>query len=212
MLPLISVCYFRLTKQMENDFETLIASFIKDRVGICNNFISDNLANNLKQNLLELLKSKLLINAGTGNDEKLAFNALVRSDAIYWLDRKHENKYENEFFDQIDDFIKYLNRSCFAGITGYEFHYSLYEIGSFYKKHLDQFQNNSKRQYSLISYLNPDWQEQDGGQLLIHQKNDNKRIAPMNGKTVLFKSNELVHEVLVTNKRRMSVTGWLKRG
>jgi len=55
------------------------------------------------------------------------------------LDRGHENEYENDFLDQIDDFIKYLNRSCFAGITSYEFHYSLYEIGSFYKRHLDQF-------------------------------------------------------------------------
>lgn len=197
---------------MENDFETLIASFIKDRVGVCDHFISDDLANNLKQNLLFLLKDKKLSSAGTGNAEKLEHNSLVRSDSIFWLDRKHQNKNENEFFDQIEDFIKYLNESCFAGITGYEFHYSLYEVGSFYKKHLDQFQNNSDRQYSMISYLNLDWQEKDGGQLLIHQKDNDIRIKPINGKTVLFKSNELFHEVLVANKRRMSVTGWLKRG
>jgi SM-20-related protein len=197
---------------MENDFETLIASFIKDRVGVCDHFISDDLANNLKQNLLSLVKDKQLLAAGTGNAEKLEHNSLVRSDSIFWLDRKHQNKYENEFFDHIEDFIKYLNESCFAGITGYEFHYSLYEVGSFYKKHLDQFQNNSDRQYSMISYLNLDWQEKDGGQLLIHQKDKDIRIKPINGKTVLFKSNELFHEVLVANKRRMSVTGWLKRG
>jgi SM-20-related protein len=29
---------------------------------------------------------------------------------------------------------------------------------------------------------------------------------------VFFKSDELLHEVLLTNERRMSVTGWLKRG
>ena len=30
------------------------------------------------------------------------------------------------------------------------------------------------------------------------------------GKTVFFKSSELAHEVLLTNKARMSITGWLK--
>jgi SM-20-related protein len=32
----------------------------------------------------------------------------------------------------------------------------------------------------------------------------------MSGKSVFFKSSELVHEVLTTNKPRMSITGWLK--
>lgn len=209
-LPLILVCHFRLYA-MEKDFETLIASFIENKVGISNHFLSDDLANHLKQNLLSLFDDKLLTVAGTGNAEKLNHNSAVRSDSIYWLDRKHENKYENEFFDQIEDFIKYLNKSCYAGITGYEFHYSLYEKGSFYKKHLDQFQNNTSRQYSLISYLNADWIQSDGGQLMIHQPNNNQTISPTQGKTVFFKSNELLHEVLVTQQRRMSITGWLKR-
>jgi SM-20-related protein len=197
---------------MENDFEVLIASFIENRVGISDHFLSDNLANHLKERLLVLVNQKLLLAAGTGNAEKLDYNSEIRSDSIYWLDRKHENKFENEFFDHIDEFIKYLNKSCYTGITGYEFHYSLYETGSFYKQHLDQFQSNSNRQYSMISYLNSDWQERDGGQLLIHKKDGDKKISPTQGKTVLFKSNELLHEVLVTNQRRMSVTGWLKRG
>ncbi len=152
-----------------------------------------------------------MVVAGTGNDGKLTHDNKVRGDSIYWLDRKHEDVYENEFFDQIDDFIKYLNRSCFAGITNYEFHYSLYETGSFYQKHLDQFQDNSSRKYSMISYLNTDWQAIDGGELLIYQSYNNKKITPTQGKTVFFKSNELQHEVLVTKERRMSITGWLKR-
>jgi SM-20-related protein len=197
---------------MENSFETLIASYIENKVGISEHFLSDELANNLKQNLLSLNDDNQLLAAGTGNDTKLVHNAKVRSDTIYWLDKKHNNVHENAFFVQIEAFILYLNQSCFAGITGYEFHYSLYEKGSFYKKHLDQFQDNSNRQFSMISYLNSNWQTQDGGELLIHQTNNNQTIAPTQGKTVFFKSNELEHEVLETNERRMSVTGWLKRG
>ena len=163
---------------MEKDFETLIASFIENNIGICNHFLSDELSNHLKQNLVELFDDKLLMAAGTGNAEKFNHNNSVRSDSIYWLDRRHDNMYENDFFDHIEGFIKYLNMSCYAGITACEFHYSLYEKGSFYKKHLDQFQNNSSRQYSLISYLNADWQTKDGGELMIYQKENNQTISP----------------------------------
>lgn len=196
---------------MENNFEALIASYIENSVGISEHFLSDELANHLKENLLSLNRKNLLLTAGTGNAEKLTHNTLVRSDVIYWLDKKNNNPYENEFFVQIEAFIDYLNASCYAGITGYEFHYSLYEAGSFYSKHLDQFQDNSSRQFSMISYLNANWEEKDGGELLIHQLKNNQMISPTQGKTVFFKSNELEHEVLLTQERRMSVTGWLKR-
>lgn len=195
---------------MENSFEALIATYIENKVGISEHFLSTNLANNLKQNLIALNQKSLLMTAGIGNSEKVSYDTAIRSDSIYWLDKKHNNAFENEFFAQIEEFILYLNQSCYAGITGYEFHYSLYESGDFYLKHLDQFKNNPSRKYSMISYLNSDWQESDGGELLIHQLDNNQKISPTQGKTVFFKSDELVHEVLVTQNTRMSITGWLK--
>lgn len=195
---------------MDTDFETLITSFIATNIGIADNFLSEKLSNHLKENLLSLNKQNRLLPAGTGQAETLSHNSEVRSDTIYWLDREHNNAYENEFFDRIEDFIEFLNRSCYAGINSYEFHYSLYEPGSFYKKHRDQFQTNAGRKYSMISYLNADWLKEDGGELLIQQSNSEQSISPTQGKTVFFKSNELIHEVLPTQQRRMSVTGWLK--
>jgi Rps23 Pro-64 3,4-dihydroxylase Tpa1-like proline 4-hydroxylase len=196
---------------LEKDFDRLIAGYLENNIGISDDFLSNGLAEQLRQNLLRVYQQKLLSAAGTGNAGKLSHNTDVRSDSIYWLDRKHESACENDFFDRIEDFIRYLNETCYAGITGYEFHYSLYETGSFYKKHLDQFKDNNKRQYSMISYLNTHWQESDGGQLLVQQENGDQKISPTHGKTVFFKSSELVHEVLVTHTPRMSVTGWLKR-
>ncbi|MDD2821778.1 MAG: 2OG-Fe(II) oxygenase family protein [Flavobacterium sp.] len=195
---------------MENNFEALIATFIENKVGISEHFLSTKLANSLKQNLIALNQKSLLMAAGIGNSDKLSYDGAIRSDSIYWLDKKHNNAFENEFFAQIEAFILYLNQSCYAGITGYEFHYSLYESGDFYLKHLDQFKNNPSRKYSMISYLNSNWQESDGGELLIHQADHNQKISPTQGKTVFFKSDELVHEVLVTQNTRMSITGWLK--
>jgi Rps23 Pro-64 3,4-dihydroxylase Tpa1-like proline 4-hydroxylase len=195
---------------MENSFEALIATYIENKVGISEQFLGTELANNLKQNLLDLNAKSLLMDAGIGNSAKVTYDGAIRSDSIYWLDKEHDNAFENEFFVKIEAFIAYLNLSCYAGITGYEFHYSLYEKGDFYLKHLDQFKNNPSRKYSMISYLNADWKESDGGELLIHQLNNNQKISPTQGKTVFFKSDELVHEVLVTQNTRMSITGWLK--
>jgi SM-20-related protein len=196
---------------MEDSFEALIASYIATKVGVVENFIELSLSKHLISNLLMLHQNKLLVPAGIGNVQKLQQNQLVRNDIIYWLDRKNNNIYENEFLTQIEAFICYLNESCYAGITGYEFHYSLYEKGAFYRKHLDQFQDNSSRQFSLISYLNCEWEIADGGELCIYQENNIQKISPTNGKTIFFKSSELVHEVLTTQKQRLSITGWLKR-
>ena len=62
----------------------------------------------------------------------------------------------------------------------------------------------------MIMYLNAGWKKEDGGELCIYHPDCDQHIAPENGTTVFFKSSELAHEVLVTNKPRMSITGWLK--
>jgi Rps23 Pro-64 3,4-dihydroxylase Tpa1-like proline 4-hydroxylase len=175
----------------EKDFETIIDSYIKNQIGISDSFLDDELAGHLKENIIQLHEQQLMQEASVGNEELKNTNTKIRGDAIYWLDRKHKNPYENEFFDRIDAFVSHLNSSCYAGINSYEFHYTLYTPGTFYKRHKDQFKNNSSRQFSIISYLNEDWTINDGGQLLIQLPNDEQLINPTGGKTVFFKSNEL---------------------
>lgn len=194
---------------LEEIFNKLINSFIDDKVGIADNFLSATLALHLKENLIALYAQKQLRSAGTGNDTVVQ-DKLFRSDIIYWLDRAHNDPHENVFFDLMDSFVSYLNATCYTGITGYEFHYTLYEEGSFYKKHIDQFRTNDSRQYSMIMYLNADWKEGDGGELCIYHSDHTQDISPVNGKSVFFKSSELAHEVLLTHRPRMSITGWLK--
>ncbi len=195
---------------MQANFDTLINSFIADEVGIAENFLSVPLAAFLKQNLLALYKSDKLHNAGTGNATVILQDKMVRSDKIHWLDPLRENLHETSFFKLMDSFIKYLNDTCYTGITGYEFHYTLYEKGSFYKTHFDRFKNNSSRAYSMVMYLNADWKQADGGELCIHHSDHLQNISPMNGKCVFFKSSNLLHEVLLTHEPRLSITGWLK--
>ena len=197
---------------MQSTFDSLINSFIENQVGLADHFLSEPLAAHLKENLNALFADNRLHSAGIGNNTSLVQDKRVRGDLIYWLDRAHNDPHENDFFDLMDRFVVYLNASCYAGITGYEFHYALYEKGAFYKRHLDQFRNDKNRSISMIMYLNSDWQEKDGGELCVYHSDYVQTIAPLNGKCVFFKSSELEHEVLLTHQPRLSITGWLKTG
>ncbi len=195
---------------LEQAFEGIVSSFLENRVGLSEDFLMKDLSAKLKENLLKLFLEKQFKVAGIGNDSKFQTKKSIRSDVIYWLDRKHDDAHENVFFDWMDAFVKYLNRTCYTGITGYEFHYAYYAEGSFYKRHLDQFKDNQSRAFSMIMYLNEDWVSADGGELCIYHKDVSQIISPMNGKCVFFKSSELEHEVLLSHKPRMSITGWLR--
>jgi SM-20-related protein len=166
-------------------FDELIDSYLATNVGTVKNFLSPILSAHLVDNINLLYADDRLLSAGTGNNLLVTHNKLTRNDKIYWLDRLHNNSYENEF------------------------HYTLYETGSFYKRHLDNFKHNGTRAFSMIMYLNIDV---DGGSLRIYQDDSSQDITPNAGKSVFFKSDELEHEVLVTRLPRMSITGWLKTG
>ena len=195
---------------MSEQFDILIDSYLNDKIGIAPAFLTEKLSNGLLQNIIQLQKGDLMTNAGIGNEAVKDAGQKMRGDKIYWLDKKHDNNYEKEFLQHVENFIDHLNRTCYAGINAYEFHYAVYEEGSFYKRHKDQFKNNSNRKYSLISYLNKDWLEEDGGQLQVYQHDAVQTIQPHAQTAVLFKSDETEHEVTKANRSRMSITGWLK--
>lgn len=195
---------------MQIAFEALITSFIDQNVGLSKDFLGNLLSSQLRNNLLKTLKENKFQEAGIGNNSKLLRDKLIRSDKIYWLDRSNNDIHENSFFDVMDQFVTYLNETCYTRISGYEFHYAFYDTGSFYKRHLDQFKNDKNRSFSLIMYLNEDWQESDGGALCIYHAGFSQMIFPNNGSCVFFKSDELEHEVLLNHRPRLSITGWLK--
>ena len=195
---------------MNEQFDLLIDSYLSDQVGIAPDFLSQKLSAGLQQNILQLQQDELMKAAGIGNKEIKDAGQQMRSDKIYWLDKKHDNAFENEFLQQAEEFIERLNSTCYAGINAYEFHYAVYEAGSFYKRHKDQFKNNDNRKFSLITYLNDNWLDADGGQLQVYRDELMQQIQPHAKTAVLFKSDETEHEVIKANRSRMSITGWLK--
>ena len=196
---------------MINPFDLLIDSYLENNIGIDPGFLSEKLSAGLQQNILQLQRDDMLSIAGIGNDALQDHNQKMRGDKIYWMDKSHDNIHEQEFLQLIDNFIERLNSTCYTGINAYEFHYAVYEEGSFYKKHRDQFKNDSNRKYSLISYLNENWLEEDGGQLMVYQDASTQKISPRSQTAVFFKSDEMEHEVMQSNRTRMSISGWLKQ-
>ena len=195
---------------MSSPFDTLINSYIDTRAGIDPFFISETLADGLSAHILKLQQAGLLHAAGTGNGEKKGIHESIRNDKICWLNHSNHNSFEQEFLQQADAFIAYLNQTCYTGINACEFHYAVYDCNSFYKRHLDQFRTNGNRKFSLITYLNKGWTDEDGGQLHIYNEAHTERILPHARTAVFFKSDELEHEVTLTHRQRLSVTGWLK--
>jgi SM-20-related protein len=211
-IALLTVRYrvVKIKLSVQKIFDHLVDSYLEHNTGLTDYFLDKDLSNHLTDNLLLLYSSQELVPASIGQKKSLRTDGLLRSDKIFWLDRSHQDIHENTFFDVVDEFVAFLNRSCFTGITRYEFHYALYEKGNFYRRHLDQFKEDKGRAFSMIIYLNDEWKEEDGGGLVIYHDTHEQHILPDKQKCVFFKSSELEHEVLITHRPRMSITGWLR--
>ena len=196
---------------MTQHFDLLIDTYLENNIGIDPLFLPVALCEGLQENILTLQREGKMIPAQVGNAVHKDPHQNMRSDKIYWMDKAHGNSFENEFLLIAENFVKHLNMTCYTGINDFEFHYALYEAGSFYKRHKDQFKNDSNRKYSLISYLNDGWTDEDGGQLCIYQQEVAQTVLPHSQTTVFFKSDEMEHEVTKANRNRMSITGWLKQ-
>jgi SM-20-related protein len=190
-------------------YEKLIQGLLEKGIGSVDNWFSQDELDCLRKSLLGLYENDYFHLAGIGNKDNLRAVKKIRNDRVYWLNNSASTDCERQFFRKVDDFVDYLNRTCFAGIREYEFHYAVYEKGSFYLKHVDQFKNDSRRKYSLVAYLTDNWQAGDGGELLLYPGDTTAVIEPVPGRMILFNST-LPHEVLISKKQRLSLTGWLK--
>ncbi|RZA26891.1 MAG: 2OG-Fe(II) oxygenase [Proteobacteria bacterium] len=139
----------------------------------------------------------------------------VRSDSTLWLEKDDAQASVQAWLLAIDEVRVSLNQALFIAAVDFNSHFSCYEIDGFYQKHLDKFQGKSTRVLSIILYLNEGWITGDHGELLIYEQLNSQKleasIKPEMGTLVIFDSETVTHEVRRTNRRRLSVTGWLTR-
>ncbi len=196
-------------------YEKVIDDLMAQQYSIADDFFTAEEVASLRRSLINKYHENSFKKSAIGNkgDEKII--DAVRGDFILWLDEEKADEAERQFFTKINDFTDYLNRTCFMGIAEKEFHYAVYPEGTFYKRHLDTFQNDSRRKLSMVCYLNDeDWKPEYGGELSIYiNENGTEReekVYPLQGRMVIFESRVLEHEVKPVKKERLSITGWLK--
>lgn len=157
----------------------------------------------------KLAKADMLKKAGIGKLAGLNVDSSQRSDLIHWIGEDETIDATAIFLLATDELIIELNRHLYLGIRDMECHYTSYPSGAFYKKHVDRHHSGSTRVVSFVLYLNKNWKVSDGGQLRVYRDNQSFEDAqPHAGTLAIFLSGK-EHEVLVTNRERMSITGWM---
>ena len=192
-------------------FETIIEGIVNKQYVVVDDFFLAEEVTLLKNGLLDVLHQQAFKKSAIGNrtDEKVI--EAIRGDYIFWLDEQTDTPASALFFKKVNDLVAYLNATCFLGIAEKEFHYALYPEGTFYKRHLDVFQNDQRRRLSLVCYLNDEnWLPEFGGELVIYKDSGDVTIFPERGRVVIFDSQTLEHEVKPVQQKRYSITGWLK--
>lgn len=186
-----------------------VDALANDDFVIIDDFISDALMQTILHYFDRQRKKNQFEKAGIGALQNHQIKRSVRGDEVYWLDEKHDQEL-SPVFDLFQTLILQLNRYCFLSLKDFETHLAYYPKDTFYARHLDQFKDRSNRLLSMIIYLNPEWKPSDGGELVLYPEHKEKiTISPIGKRLVLFKSDQLEHEVLTTQSPRCSVTGWL---
>jgi len=211
-----SVELFEQLEFKENPFyEKLISGLMEDHYCVVEDFFDLEEVAILRKSLLDKYENDSFKKAAIGNRTNENIERSVRGDFILWINEADVGAAEIIFFNKLNSLINYLNKTCFLGILQKEFHYALYPEGTFYKRHLDTFQNDDRRKLSLVCYLNEEnWKPENGGELVIYKEENGievaKNIYPLAGRVVIFESQLLEHEVKPVKTPRLSITGWLK--
>jgi SM-20-related protein len=146
--------------------------------------------------------------ATVGRGEEQQQNRFVRRDRIHWID---ERKPELACWrDWTESLRLEVNRRLFLGLFSFESHLAHYRSGDFYRTHVDAFRGEANRIVSLVCYLNENWSEDDGGELVLYTDLGPVVVAPVYGTVAMFLSEEIPHEVRPARRDRFSITGWFR--
>ncbi|REG85872.1 2OG-Fe(II) oxygenase [Marinomonas pollencensis] len=161
---------------------------------------------------VQAIQSENMLQAGVGRKQSHQLDLSARRDYIKWIDPINDTC--KTFLDEMEALRIVLNRQLFLGLFDFEAHFARYEDGAFYEKHLDAFKGQSNRILSTVLYLNDDWRETDGGELIIYDEYDEEvelgRFLPKKGRLAVFLSECFPHEVNVAKRTRHSIAGWFR--
>lgn len=197
-------------------YENIIDELADQKYSITDNFFTAEETALFRAHVMQQYAQEQYEQAAIGNSQNEKIVQSVRGDLIKWIDEETKNDVEEIFFNKVNEFISYLNQTCYMGIEDSEFHYAVYNQGTFYQRHIDAFKNDDRRTLSMVFYLNDeDWKDEFGGQLGLYLPNEDGterelNVLPVAGRMAIFDSKTIPHEVKMVNRTRYSITGWLK--
>lgn len=176
------------------------------------NFFSNELIQELNETLTSFRQQGKLNQAGIGRETGFHIEQSIRSDEISWFDETDLNEAQKKYLTVTQELQDAINQQFYLGLFELEVHFALYSPNAFYKRHLDQHKNQDTRVITLITYLNDNWNEEDGGELQLYLKNGQVvTVLPDAGTVVCFMSAEFEHEVLPAKRERVSLAGWFRK-
>lgn len=174
-------------------------------------FIPQQQVRQLAHEAWQLKLDDALDRAGIGKGAERTVNTEIRGDSILWLEEPQLTEAQRDYLGQLEALRLAANAGLQLGLFDFEGHLAVYPPGSFYRKHLDRFQNDSLRTLTAIMYLNEDWREEDGGQLRVYTDDESYfDVLPQGGTLMTFLADRFWHEVLPASRERISITGWFK--
>lgn len=193
---------------MNAEFEAIADGLAEQSYAVIDQFLSQQEVDGILQTR-EFADNTLFRKAGIGNSQSVQIQEAIRGDYIQWLDKQTATPPIRVYLDKLDTLTRFLNQALFLSLKDFEVHLARYPVGTFYKRHLDQFKQDDHRKLSVICYLNSNWKEEYGGQLRMYLPEGSKDIYPLAGRLVCFRSDKLEHEVMPATRERVSITGWM---
>jgi SM-20-related protein len=196
-------------KSKWDQFEQITTDLAERGYAVFDDFLSASEARDILSSTEFKSPQNEFSKAGIGAQKNRQVHAEIRGDYIQWIDPARASPAIGQYLNIVKGLMEHINRGLFLSLKDCELHLTIYPVGTFYQRHLDQFRRDDHRKLSLIFYLNENWKDEEGGQLRIYLPEGPVDIVPKAGRLVCFRSDQIEHEVLPATRDRLSITGWL---
>ena len=215
----------------------MVDALVADGYAVLPGFFSTETCAALRTELQALDTDGLLQPAAIGRGERRQQRSDIRGDRMTWLQPNWPAG--GDYLACLDGLRRVLNEHLFLALAEVEAHYACYPPGAGYRRHVDRHQagaagrpGQGERLISTVTYLNaPGWPVDGGGELVLHapvvgdvagQAPDLAMgkaagdaagevvVAPEGGTLVVFRSDDLPHEVRPSRYPRYSIAGWMR--
>jgi len=175
------------------------------------NFISDDICRSIYEEYSKREQAKLFNEAAIGRNSTKVRDWAIRKSNICWIEDSDNFGGLREYNLILQQMMISLNQYFFLSLKHFESQVAYYTKNDFYKTHLDQFNNSSRRQVTSILYLNDC---PVGGELVLYKKGTkdviDKVVTPKRGTLVVFFSGHIFHEVKPVETPRFSLSTWFR--